>query len=304
MDDRRFSDEYDVTNQIGRGTFSAVYRVRHKQSGGLFAAKIIPKNQSGVSDDELTLALKLRHENVVRTVAGYADATEFVIVSELIHGGDLFSCVESAAGDRLAERDIAVRMNGLLSALEYLHSESIVHGDVKLENILWDGTRIKLIDFGHSKCIAGKSALSSQCGSPNYMAPEILLASRSSGGLLTRHATYGVEVDLWAAGVVLFVLLFGRYPFHDERRLASQKRILTASYDIPADRSVSNDVLSLLGKLLEPDPTRRLSAKEGKRHSFFACLVGGGEQAAASKGGHAGPAAAKTSTADCGAAAE
>lgn len=133
---------------------------------------------------------------------------------------------------------------------------------------------VSLIDFGFSKmCGVGQRILSSCCGSPHYMSPEMLKASRNSGSdaLPSKNRFYGPEVDIWAAGVAMYVLLFGQYPFHDERHSQWHRKILEGKYEIPEWRrqSISDEALHLLSSLLEVNVGKRLTAIEALQHPWF-----------------------------------
>ena len=133
---------------------------------------------------------------------------------------------------------------------------------------------IKLIDFGFSKRIGtGERTLTSCCGSPHYMSPEMLRASRPAvASLPSKHGFYGTEVDIWAAGVALFVLLFGEYPFHDEKHSRWHRQILEGKYSIPQWRrgEVSSEALDLLSRLLDVSVSTRITAIDALAHPWFA----------------------------------
>lgn len=263
-----FHADYAVGAQIGSGSFSVVYRVTYLPTGEQLAAKVVRADEQGFNPEEGRIALGLHHRNIVRTHALFETERRHVLVMDLVQGGDAFSLTR----ERMPEVRVRQLLGQLLSALSFLHARGIVHRDVKLENMLMDGDHLRLIDFGFAKVVGAGRSLSSCCGSPNYMAPEMLRASRSQsgGGLKTRYSHYGQEVDLWAAGVVMYVLLVGQYPFFDENRSKWHKRILTAAYNAPIDGSVSDEGLDLLRKLLDTDPATRISAADALRHPFVA----------------------------------
>jgi serine/threonine protein kinase len=255
-----FHDLFDIERCIGKGSFSCVHIVRHRVTNQRFAAKIINTDSEGFNPDESRIASSLDHPNIIKTRHVFRRGSDEIVVMDLAEGGELFSEVRHRLP--LPEDEAMDYIRELLEAINYLHQNGIVHRDIKLENVLMSGHTLKLIDFGFSKVIGLPRTLKSCCGSPHYIAPEILLASRSAseGALKTRSATYGREVDLWAVGVILFVLLVGRYPFHHERKSQWQKQLLTGHFETPADMELSSEALELIRRLLCVDPDRRLTA--------------------------------------------
>jgi serine/threonine protein kinase len=209
------------------------------------------------------------------------------------------------SGSCLPQHLVAKYVHDVLSALHYLHDVmGVVHRDIKLENImLFDdgddsieensdvasfdrsslpsgaagmtsgGSTAKLIDFGFSKRIGSSKVLKACCGSPNYMSPEMLRASRTQdqniAALPTRHLPYGNEVDLWATGVLMYVMLVGRYPFYNERRSVWHKSIILGQYHFPSTVDVSAAGRDLLSKLLTVRTEDRLRASEALVHPWF-----------------------------------
>jgi len=263
-----FHECFDVLETVGQGAYSTVYSVRECSTGHTFAAKVIASG----GEEEASIHQGLRHRCIVplhslqRTEKG-----ETVLIISLVLGSDLFSF---ASQNRLCEAQIANHVFDVVDALDYLHDRGVVHGDVKLENVLVSHTshETSLVDFGFSQQSVSGNFRSIQ-GSRHYMAPEILRACRSSGdmseALPTRYRSYGVAVDMWAVGVMLYVLLVGEYPFADDKPMTRHKRILEGSFTIPSSVSASAEALDLLHRLLCPDQEHRITATQALDHPYL-----------------------------------
>lgn len=263
--------DYSIMRRIGKGSYSEVYLVSEKSTEKRFAAKVIPIHQSGFNPDEAELLLSLNHPNVVKAFRVLRGRNSLVIVMEYLSGGELFQVAQGSpvVGEAVA----ALYLYQVLQALDYLHCQGVVHRDVKLENMLLQdgGHTLKLIDFGFSKVVGKEKALTSCCGSPNYMSPEMLRATRNeSSGLPLKKWRYGTEVDMWSAGVAMFVLLVGQYPFYDERRIKWHRSIITGEYTIPSTCAISQEARDLLSHLLDVNSESRYTARQALSHSWFA----------------------------------
>jgi serine/threonine protein kinase len=168
---------------------------------------------------------KLTHPNIVHLVSFFDEPTQYLIAMEFLEGGELFDrIVKKAYYNEKEARDLAFIM---LSAIKYIHDRNIVHRDLKPENLLLksqsDDADIKLADFGFA-IIAEGDNLTEQCGTPGYVAPEIL-----------GHRPYGKSVDMWSVGVIIYILLGGYPPFHDENQRNLFKKIQAAKYEFHPD---------------------------------------------------------------------
>merc|ERR1719181_2095859 len=179
-----------------------------------------------------------------------------ILVMELVTGGELFDRI--VARGNYTEKDAASLMATLCDALAYLHEQAIVHRDLKPENLLYDSPAedadIKVADFGLARVVSGKDMMKTACGTPGYVAPEILKNKGYDSG----------AVDLWSVGVILYILLCGFPPFYEEELPALFDQILHARYDFPSPwwDNISKDAKDLVTKLLELDPTTRLTAAQ------------------------------------------
>jgi serine/threonine protein kinase len=200
----------------------------------------------------------------------FTTSAQTILVMDYVEGEELFHCVSKHKDNKVDEHTAARYIAQLFSAISYLHHRGVVHRDIKLENImLTHQGEIKLIDFGFSKRIGDKRVLNSCCGSPNYMSPEMLRSTRTQDQsvLPTKHSKYGREVDIWAAGVAMYVLLVGKYPFYDERRSHWHRSILQGNYAVPS--TMSEEARDLLSKVLNVDSEARYTADQAIAHPWL-----------------------------------
>ncbi|XP_027627517.1 phosphorylase b kinase gamma catalytic chain, liver/testis isoform isoform X3 [Tupaia chinensis] len=179
--------------------------------------------------------------------------------------GELFDYLTEKVA--LSEKETRSIMRSLLEAVSFLHANNIVHRDLKPENILLDDNmQIRLSDFGFSCHLEPGEKLRELCGTPGYLAPEILKCSMDE-----THPGYGKEVDLWACGVILFTLLAGSPPFWHRRQILMLRMIMEGQYQFssPEWDDRSNTVKDLISKLLQVDPEERLTAEQALQHPFF-----------------------------------
>ena len=265
--------QYDIRQQIGRGTAGVVHVAVQRRSGRRFAIKVIDTrrirlHQSPGDLQELTeeanLLQQLRHPNIIRVEDVFVDSSAVYVVMELVEGGDLFDrIVARGVYDESIAKDLMLR---IMDAVKYLHERDIVHRDLKPENILLvhagDDVACKLTDFGLAK--KSGDGLKTFCGTPAYFAPEVLKRRSTVAG----EGRYGKAADMWSLGVILYVLLAGRQPF-DDTSLFDQ--IETAHYrlDGPGWKIISKEAKDLLHRLLERDPTRRITAAQALQHKWF-----------------------------------
>uniref|UniRef100_A0A8C3WQG3 Serine/threonine-protein kinase DCLK2 n=1 Tax=Catagonus wagneri TaxID=51154 RepID=A0A8C3WQG3_9CETA len=200
-------EKYKIGKVIGDGNFAVVKECMDRSTGKEFALKIIDKakccGKEHLIENEVSILRRVKHPNIIMLVEEMETATELFLVMELVKGGDLFDAITSST--KYTERDGSAMVYNLASALSYLHALSIVHRDIKPENLLVceypDGTKsLKLGDFGLATVVEGP--LYTVCGTPTYVAPEIIA-----------ETGYGLKVDIWAAGVITYILLCGFPPF-------------------------------------------------------------------------------------------
>jgi len=194
----------------------------------------------------------------------FEENNKVYLLTELLTGGELLDAVLEKG--HYSEGDARLCFMKLLEGLAYLHTKKIAHRDLKLENLLLDRkddiSTVKIADFGLAKR-AAESTMETICGTPQYVAPEVILGIPGN--------KYTFTVDLWSAGVILFILLGGYPPFYDEHepRLFMKIRRGQYSFDDPVWAKVSDLAKDLIRKLLTTDPDKRLSADEALKHEWF-----------------------------------
>jgi len=265
---------YEMGDVLGSGNFAVVKKATNKQKDSKIptqvAIKIIDKAKVEDMNDiqrEIEIMSIISHPNVINLFEIYDEPKKMHLVMELVTGGELFDRIVSAGS--YTEADAANTIKTLCSALAYLHEKDIVHRDLKPENILYespaDDAQIKVADFGLARIVSNKDMMKTACGTPGYVAPEILKNQGYNSG----------AVDLWSAGVILYILLCGFPPFYEEELPALFDQILHARYDFPSPwwDNISAEAKDLVTKLLELDPKKRLTAVQVAEHPW---IKGGG----------------------------
>jgi calcium/calmodulin-dependent protein kinase I len=258
----------DANDKLGEGQFAVVRKAQHKQSGKIYAVKCIKKAQLNEEDlqaliVEVQVMKKLHHPNLVGFVEFYTDVDYYFLVMELMTGGELFQRIVEK--ERYSEREARDLVKTLTQAIAYCHEAGVVHRDLKPENILLadpsETALVKIADFGFAKMIQSTEdrTLETACGTPGYVAPEIL-----------RNERYGKEVDIWSLGVIFYILLCGYPPFHDSNQKRLFEKIKRAEYefDSPDWDGISDHAKDLITKILVPDPRRRLTAAQILSHPW------------------------------------
>ncbi|KAG7492995.1 hypothetical protein MATL_G00021230 [Megalops atlanticus] len=274
---KEFYQKYDPKEVIGRGVSSVVRRCVRKETGQELAVKIIEITAEKMTAQQLeevksstlkeihVLNVVSGHPSIITLIDSYESATFIFLVFDLMRRGELFDYLTEKV--TLSEKETRSIMRALLEAVQYLHSLNIVHRDLKPENILLDDQgNIKLSDFGFSVQLQPGEKLRELCGTPGYLAPEILKCSMDE-----THPGYGQEVDLWACGVILFTLLAGSPPFWHRKQLLMLRMIMEGRYQFsgPEWDDRSDTVKDLISRLLVVEPSLRLTAEQALAHPFF-----------------------------------
>ncbi len=253
---------YRVGRLLGKGAFGKVNLGMHKLTGKLVALKSI--NKEFLVDEaskkkmmqEFAILKQLRHHNIVRLYETFESDKHIVLVIELCCGGDLLTYVRKRR--RLREDMARHVFRQLLDGLSYCHNKQILHRDIKLDNVLLNGEgEIKIGDFGVSKIVGKGEHMTEQCGTPAYIAPEIL---RGKG-------YEGFGVDVWSAGVVLYAILHGTVPFNATEMPDLQKLVLKGKYKLRED--LSHGAKDLLRRMLELDPAKRIDTDQVYSHEWL-----------------------------------
>ncbi|XP_029287909.1 serine/threonine-protein kinase DCLK2 isoform X2 [Cottoperca gobio] len=260
------SEKYKIGKVIGDGNFAVVKECVERSTGKEFALKIIDKakctGKEHLIENEVAVLRRVKHPNIIMLIEEVDTLSELYLVMELVKGGDLFDAITSSA--KYTERDAIVMVYNLAGALKYLHSTNIVHRDIKPENLLVfeypDGTKsLKLGDFGLATVVEGP--LYTVCGTPTYVAPEII----SESG-------YGLKVDIWAAGVITYILLCGFPPFRSENNMQEDlfDQILLGRLDFPSPYwdNITDSAKELIGKMLQVNAEARYTAQDILSHPW------------------------------------
>jgi len=263
----KITDVYEIKDELGKGAFSVVKLVINKKTGEKCAVKIIDKKSASTEQDakrlktEVEILKKVNHPNIVGLKDMFETDTELDLVMELVTGGELFDKIVEKG--QYTEKEASIIVQKLLKAVEYLHSINIAHRDLKPENLLLksiNDTEVMLSDFGLSKIVGQESMMETACGTPYYVAPEVLSASG-----------YDKEVDLWSVGVITYLILCGFPPFYGESLPEVFEQIMKAEYDFPDPywTEVSSEAKDLIQKLLVVDPKKRLTATQALTHTWI-----------------------------------
>ncbi|DAZ96083.1 TPA: hypothetical protein N0F65_005861 [Lagenidium giganteum] len=262
-----FEENYTLGKTIGSGTFSVVREAIHKPTGQRYAIKCI-KREGLVAEDiealktEVAILKEMNHPNIMILHDFFQEEKYYYLVTEFMAGGELFDRIVEKS--YYSEREARDLVKLLLEAIKYCHDADIVHRDLKPENLLLtskdDDASIKLADFGFAKKIEfDGEGLVTACGTPGYVAPEIL-----------EGHPYGKSVDIWSIGVITYILLCGYPPFHDDNHNALFKKIKKGKfqYDSPYWDHVSDEAKDLINKMLVVNPAERATAAQLLEHRW------------------------------------
>ena len=252
---------YTYNSKLGFGSFATVWLVTHRQSKEQFAMKVYEKSrltqtQRECVKREASIAKNLRHENIIQLKEVIETEEKVCLVFEYFQGITLGEALESKPSKRFSEKEASKIFKQITSGLLYLHSLSIAHRDLKLENVLVKplNHKIKIIDFGFAVQSADSSKVAAFCGSPCYMAPEILNLRDSQREFLAEAA------DLWALGIILFALLTGEMPFKAGKNRRELFKAI-GECDVKFPRYISRANRFLLEKILVKSPQQRMAVK-------------------------------------------
>uniref|UniRef100_A0A8C7JTI1 Serine/threonine-protein kinase DCLK2 n=1 Tax=Oncorhynchus kisutch TaxID=8019 RepID=A0A8C7JTI1_ONCKI len=260
------SERYRVGRTLGDGNFAVVRECVEHSTGREYALKIINKGRrrgkEQMIQNEVAILRRVKHPNIVLLIEEMDTYSELYLVMELVKGGDLFDAITST--NRYTERDASGMLYNLANAIKYLHSLNIVHRDVKPENLLVyehaDGSKsLKLGDFGLATVVDGP--LYTVCGTPTYVAPEIIA-----------ETGYGLKVDIWAVGVIAYILLCGFPPFRgssdDQEVLFDQILMRQLEFPLLYWDNVSETAKELIRSMLQVEVDQRYTAEQVLEHPW------------------------------------
>ena len=253
---------YRIGRLLGKGAFGKVNLGMHKLTGAMVAIKSINKefltdeNSKKKVMQEFSILKLLNYQSVIKLYETFESKKHILFVIELCAGGDLLNYVRRRR--KLTENVAKYIFKQLILGLRHCHSRGILHRDIKLDNILLNAKGdIKICDFGVSKIVNKGETMTEQCGTPAYIAPEIL-----------RDKGYeGFAVDIWSAGVALYAMLYGTVPFKANNMRDLHKLIMKGNYTMKED--ASREARDLLRKMLECDPIRRITIPEILAHEWM-----------------------------------
>ncbi|EFA79680.1 putative protein serine/threonine kinase [Heterostelium album PN500] len=257
----KIEDYYELGNEIGRGAFSIVRQGTHKETGDQVAIKAISKQHVNDADmkrftREIEIMKKLKHKNIIQLIE--------VFDSHEVRGGELFDKIVEKG--QYSEKDACNLVRQIVSAVEYMHQHGVCHRDLKPENLLCSADDeaeqfVRIADFGLSKIFEGGEELKTACGTPDYVAPEILECK-----------PYDTSVDMWSIGVITYILLCGFAPFYADTHHELFQKILDLEYDFPEPEwsGITDHAKDFISQLLVISPTERSSASQCMKHPWLA----------------------------------
>jgi len=262
-----FDGEYKRGKTLGEGAFSVVVEATKRGTGESFAVKVVTKAKLTKEDeialkDEIQVLKELQHQHIIRLYDVFEEKDFWYLVTEKMMGGELFDRIVSKSFYNEKEaRDVC---KILFQSIGYCHERSVAHRDLKPENLLLrsedNDSEIKIADFGFAKKVLTPNSLTTQCGTPGYVAPEIL-----------EGIPYDTQSDMWSLGVIVYILLGGYPPFIEQNQRELFRKIRKGQYEFHEEYwgSVSADAKDLISSLLTVAPAKRLTADQALKHKWM-----------------------------------
>ena len=258
-------DFYDILEEIGTGAFGVVHRCRERKTGQIFAAKFIPVSQQLEKElirKEIDIMNQLHHPKLINLHDAFEDDDEMVLIYEFLSGGELFERI-TADGYTMSEAEVINYMRQICEAIKHMHEKNIIHLDVKPENIMCltrNSTIVKLIDFGLATKLDPNELVKISTGTAEFAAPEIV-----------EREPVGFYTDMWAVGVLAYVLLSGLSPFAGENDIETLKNVKACDWDFDeqAFSSVSEEGKDFIRRLLTKNKEKRMTAHECLLHPWL-----------------------------------
>lgn len=265
---RKFHEAYEIGRMLGQGSFATVYEVIDRDDEKRYAGKIVSRHRLHSSNDlrhfenEVRILQDLSHPHIIQLHELYKTRDQYVVITELLHGGELF--------ERLCEKECYTEMEArnvvrtVFEAVAFLHERNIAHRDLKPENLLLvertDDMQVKIADFGLAVNVTTPCSLVTMCGSPPFMAPEIV-----------NHQNYDERVDHWSLGVIVYYLLGGYNPFHMDSVRATYQQIRQGAYQFNAEDwdGISPDAKHMIAGLLTRNVHQRTTVQSCLLHPWM-----------------------------------
>ena len=257
--------DFQIKKKLEAGSFGQVFLVTHKKTKVNYAIKVIDKkNKTNIEEKpyfhrEIEIMYKIHHPNVVKLFGNFEDDNYCYFIMEYISKGNIYHLIPRHSRKRLSTQIVASLMKDVISAVYFLHNMNppIIHRDIKPENVLFgNGNIAKLTDFGWSNYMQGEEKRNTVCGTPIYLAPEII-----------NESGHDEKVDIWCIGVLLFELSTGKVPFEGNDLQTLKRNINNVNINWPRD--INLEAKNLISKILKFDPSSRISLREMLLHPYF-----------------------------------
>jgi len=259
-------DIYEFKEELGQGEFAVVMRAVHKETGQEYAIKCIEKHDVDTSrlQTEVDILTQVEHPHIISLEEVFDTPDTLYLVMELITGGELFDKITEIGA--YSEKTAAELVINIVSAVQYLHDRGIAHRDLKPTNLLLknedDLTNVKIADFGLSKIMGDNTMMQTACGTPIYVAPEVLSGE-----------AYEKEVDMWSIGVITYILLCGFPPFFDDGSNMGKlfEQIMCGEFDYPEEywEDISDEAKDFIDNLLMVETDLRFTADQALEHPWL-----------------------------------
>lgn len=264
---KHFNEVYKLGKQLGEGAFSVVKEGENRQTKKSFAIKIVTKAKLSKEDeialkDEIEVLKDMKHKHIIRLYDVFEEPQHYFMVTEKMMGGELFDRIVQKS--YYNEREARDTCDIIFSAIHYCHKKKVAHRDLKPENLLLtsenDDSDIKIADFGFAKRVLQPKSLTTQCGTPGYVAAEIL-----------EGKPYDTQADMWSIGVIVYILLGGYPPFIESNQRTLFRKIRKGQYEFHEEYwgQVSDDAKDLIRNLLTVDPDKRFTSSQALSNKWI-----------------------------------
>jgi len=264
---KHFNEVYKLGKQLGEGAFSVVKEGQNRVSGDSYAIKIVTKAKLSKEDeialrDEIDVLKDMEHKHIIRLYDVFEEPQHYFMVTEKMMGGELFDRIVQKSYYNEKEARDTCRI--VFSAIHYCHKKNVAHRDLKPENLLLtsenDDSDIKIADFGFAKRVTQPKSLTTQCGTPGYVAAEIL-----------EGKPYDTQADMWSIGVIVYILLGGYPPFIESNQRTLFRKIRKGQYEFHEEYwgQVSEDAKDLIRNLLTVDPDERFDSSRALANKWI-----------------------------------